>query len=174
MNSSAATEAARSCEVDQNLGILREVRFFAGLPLELLRLLAYLCVRVNYRKGDLLLTQGEDDGQAIYIISGTARLVRTKSKQQQVLRDFGAQEFVGGLSLLGQVRRHFSLQATSDMICLTLDREKFSKVMQQSPDMMEKIIRAMVEGINEWERALLATAGEDEVTCHPFVGVSLL
>ena len=174
MNSSAATESASSCEVDKNLDLLREIRFFAGLPMEMLRLLAYLCVRVNYRSGDLLFIQGEDDGQAIYIISGTARLIRTQDKQERVLREFGAQAFIGGLSLLGSVRRHFSLEATSEMVCLTLGRDKFSKVIQQSPDMMQKIIRTMVESINEFESTFIKTATEDEAVCHRFAGVSLL
>ena len=174
MNSSAAAESAGSCEVDKNLNLLREIRFFASLPLETLRLLAYLCVRVNYRSGDLLFTQGEDDGQAIYIISGTAQLVQTQEKQERMLREFGPQDFIGGLSLLGNIRRHFSLEATSDMVCLTLGRQKFSKVIQQSPEMMEKIIRAMVANINDWESTFLKTATEDEVACHRFVGVSLL
>ena len=174
MNCSEEINLTPSCEVDENLSILREIRFFAGLPLELLRLLAYLCTRVNYKSGDFLFGQGEDDGQAFYIMDGTAQLIQSREKQVRTLRDYGPGQFIGGLSLLGHFSRLFSLQASTNLVCLVLSREKFSKAMKQYPDLTSKIIKSLVESINDWESQFLRTFEEDEAVCRQYAGVSLL
>jgi len=65
----------RSCEFQENLNILRQISIFSPLPLDSLKVFAYLCNRERFKKGDFLFKQDEDDGQAFYIISGEAVLV---------------------------------------------------------------------------------------------------
>ena len=55
MNSSAAdNKTGGSCEFQENLEILRQIDFFAGLPIETLKIFAYLCSREKYQAGDYL------------------------------------------------------------------------------------------------------------------------
>ena len=53
-------------------------------------------------------------------------------------------------------------------------REKFSKAMKQYPDLTSKIIKSLVESINDWESQFLRTFEEDEAVCRQYAGVSLL
>ena len=101
MNSSAAENSTgATCEFTQNLEILRRIDFFAGLPIETLKLFAYLCERETFGAGDYLFTQDEDDGQALYLISGQALLVHAAEDGELQVRQLGPGEFLGGLSLL--------------------------------------------------------------------------
>lgn len=175
MNSSMEkNEIYSSCEFEENLSILREIKFFSELPLETLKVLAYLCTRENYKAGDYLFHQHDNDGQAFYIISGVARLLRGDVDQSVVIQEFVANAFLGGLSLLGNSQRLFSLQARTDMTCLILTRQKFAKTMEQFPGIVPRVLQALVGSISSWEKIFLAEIDEGGDTCRQKVGVSLL
>ena len=87
---------------------------------------------------------------------------------------FGPGEFIGGLSLLGETRRLYSLLALEETICLVLSREKFSKILQQFPGQMPRIFKAVVSAINRWEEHFLAEMPGECDGCLPRLGVSLL
>jgi CRP-like cAMP-binding protein len=137
-------------------------------------LLAYLCSRETYKTGDYLFSQGDDDGQAFYILSGETRLTYTDDGDERIVREYGREAYFGGLALMGNVRRLFSLQAVTDTTCLVLSRDKFAKAMEQFPEQMPKIIKALVERICNWEERFLAEINENCEACRTKIGVSLV
>jgi CRP-like cAMP-binding protein len=163
-----------SSEYQENLNILRQTYFFSGLPLESLKVFAYLCTRERIKNGHVLFRQGEDDGDAFCLIAGKAQLERTFESKTFPVRVFGPGEFIGGLSLLGETRRLYSLRALEETVCLVLTREKFSKTLQQFPGQMPRIFRAVVGAINRWEEHFLEAMSGDCDGCLPRLGVSLL
>jgi hypothetical protein len=60
------------------------------------------------------------------------------------------------------------------MICLTITREKFTKALEQFPDLMPKLIRVIVENIYSWEKRFVAHRTEDCSDCFKGIGVSLV
>lgn len=174
MNLSGKNDSNPASELEQNLNMLRQTYFFSGISLEALKVFAYLCTREKFKQGEYLFRQGEDDGQAFYIIEGQALLEREYDGETKTIRNFTSGEFMGGLTLLGEMRRLFSLKATADTTCLILDREKFAKVLEQFHDVMPRIFKAMVMGINTWEERFLADRTEKCNDCMDQLGVSLL
>lgn len=174
MNSSGKNEANPSSELEQNLEILRQTYFFSVLPLETLKIFAYLCSREKFKQGEYLFRQHEDDGQAFYIISGKALLEREDSSSVKEIRECHSGEFIGGLTLLGEARRLFSLKAVEDTICLVLAREKFSKASEQFPDIMPRIFKAVAKNIDTWEERFLADRADLCRQCMANLGVSLI
>jgi len=177
MNSNTGeTESKASCEYEANLGLLRQVDFFSGLPLEAIKVFAYLCDRERFRRGDVLFEQDDEDGKAYYFVSGKAELIHDSAGESVVLRTFESGDFIGRLALLGNVRRLFTLQAADDLVCLVLTREKFDRALEQFPELMTKIIKVVVKNINDWEKRFLKTcAASDECTaCRRRTGVSLV
>ena len=63
-----------SSEFQENLELLRQIYFFSGLPLETLKVFAYLCSREKFKQDEYIFSQDEDDGRAFYIINGQAQL----------------------------------------------------------------------------------------------------
>ena len=161
-------------EFQENLDVLRQIYFFSGLPLETLKVFAYLCTRGKFKSGEYLFRQGEDDGQAFYIIEGSAILERAENGNASAVRTCASGEFIGGLTLLGKQRRLFSLRADTDTSCLMLNREKFTKTIEQFPDLMPKIFKAVVSGIGDWEERFLAERAEKCGDCMAYLGVSLI
>ena len=174
MSSSEINNANPSSELEENLEILRQTYFFSGLPLETLKIFAYLCTREKFKKEEYIFKQHEDDGRAFYLISGNASLERSDNSNARQVRDCKAGEFIGSLTLLGDVRRLFSLKATEDTICLVLEREKFGKALQQFPDIMPRIFKAVAKNINTWEERFLSGRGDMCGECLENLGVSLI
>jgi CRP-like cAMP-binding protein len=94
--------------------------------------------------------------------------------QELVIRDCEEGEFLGRLALMGTMSRLFSLRARTDMICLTITREKFTKALEQFPDLMPKLIRVIVANIYSWEKRFVAHRTVDCSDCFKEIGVSLV
>lgn len=175
MNSQAAEhDKSCSCELTENLEILRQIEFFSGFPIEKLKVMAYLCSREDYGPGDLLFSQDEDDGKAFFVISGEVVLVREKDGETNEVQRFGAGEFLGGLALLGSMRRLFSLKAAGETSCLVMNREKFVKTLEQFPDLVPRLLKGVVERIRNWENRYLFDIEEKGELPAGKVGVSAL
>lgn len=175
MNSSPErNEGYRTSEFQENLGLLRNIYFFASLPIENLKVLAYICTRETFKEGEFLFQQDDDDGQAFYIISGKAGLEHKDESGDHKIRDYEAEEFLGGLGLLSNMRRRFSLKAMTDVTCLILTRDKFLMTMEQFPELMPRIIKSVVEKISSIEGRFLASSSESCETCKQMTGFSLL
>jgi CRP-like cAMP-binding protein len=163
-----------SSEFQENLELLRQTYFFSGLPLETLKVFAYLCKREKFKEGEHIFRQDEDDGQALYIIDGRARLERKDNGEITNIRDCEIGEFIGGLTLLGNRHRLFSLRSVTDTTCLILNREKFSKTMEQFPNLVFKICTAVAQSIDTWEERFLVDRADRCGECLDKLGVTLI
>ncbi len=174
MSSLEKNNLTPSCEFQDNLEILRQTYFFSGLPLETLKIFAYLCTREKFRDGEHIFRQDEDDGQAFYIIEGQARLERADNGKTVDIRDCKTGEFIGGLTLLGETRRLFSLKSVTDTTCLVMDRGKFLKTMEQFPNLLARICNAVAKSIDTWEDRFLSDRGDQCGECMNRLGVTLI
>jgi CRP-like cAMP-binding protein len=174
MNSSEKNNDSPSCEFQDNLNLLRQTYFFSGLPLETLKVFAYLCIRETFKPGEYLFRQGEEDGQAFFFIAGKAKLEREVNGSTRTIRTYAGGDFVGGLALLSDLRRLFSLVAEDESVCLVLSREKFSKALEQFPEIMPRIFKAVAGSIDNWEERFLADVADQCGNCLKKLGVSLI
>ena len=175
MNSSAASgESCESCEFQENLMRLRETYFFSGLPIEALKVFAYLCSRATFKPATKLFEQGEDDGQAFFIISGKARLTYADEAGEHAIREYGAGDFLGGLVLLSPMMRLFSLETLEEVDCLIITRERFVRVLEQFPHLVSRFLKAALENIRAWEDHWLSKHPEACSVCWQSLGVTLI
>ena len=175
MNSSMEKrQQPESSEFQQNLELLRQMDFFSALSIEALKVFAYLFTRERFKPGDQLFDQEDNDGKAFYILSGTAEIVRQDERGETILGKFVQGEFFGGLALLGDMRRLFSVRAQTDLICLAMTREKFTKAIGQFPELMPRVLETVVKGIRLWEERLLLEPGGLCDQCRKKLGVSLI
>lgn len=175
MNSnSGKNETGESSEYQENLDILRQIDFFSGLPLEATKLFAYLCRRESCKSGDVIFQQDDEDDRAFFIISGQARLSQRTGRDETGIREYGPGDFIGRMTLLGQIRRLFTLTATTEVVSLVITREKFSKALEKFPDLVQKFIDVLIKDIYSWEKNFLQAHTGECKDCKEFAGVSLL
>ena len=172
MNSSMEPKQPLS-EYQENLEILIQLPLFAGLPIEPLKVLAYLCKREIFKPGELIFHEHEVDTNAYYIIEGKAELV-TETDGEAEYTEFGEREFIGSMSLFCDAKRLFTLKAQTKVICLTLSREKFQKVLERFPEISIKIVEAILMGIHAWEERFLREHALECAPCRKRIGVSLV
>jgi CRP-like cAMP-binding protein len=177
MNSSANDNGSSVSELEQNLNYLRRTYFFSTVPVEALKVFAYLCHREEFGPDEYLFRQSEDNGRAFYLIEGCAVLEHRDGDQIRVIRQCGPGDFLCGLGLLGKLNRLFSLKATNRIVSLVLARNKFSKVWKQFPDITPKMFQSILNTVVEWENRFLSeyTARPDHGDdCLHRLGVSIL
>lgn len=175
MNSSTEKkQPSDTSEFKENLEILRQMDFFSGLSLEALKVFAYLFTREIFKPGDYLFYQDDNDGKAFYIISGEGELIREDERGASELRKYGEGEFLGGLALVGDMRRLFSMKVLTETTCLVMTREKFTRAIEQFPELMPKVLEAMVDRIRSWEERLFFDRDGLCDACRKKVGVTLV
>lgn len=172
MNSSMEPKQPLS-EYQANLEALVQLPLFAGLPLEPLKLLAYLCKRVTYQPGEIIFHEYEMDPNAYYLIEGRAVLI-TDGNGEVEYTEFGERDFLGGMSLFCDLKRLLSLKAQTTVVCLVLSREKFQKVLERFPEISQRMIQAIFLSILAWEERLLREHVADCDRCRRRIGVSLV
>lgn len=169
-----STEPGRaSSEFQENLEILMEIPLLAGLSLEVFKVLAYLCRRESFRPGEVIFRQNEADENAYFILTGTAMLLREDDGEREV-RKVCECEFLGGLSLLGDVKRLFTLRAETPVTCLMLSQERFQKTLERNPEMVGRLLVNLVKGIQAWEEGFLNQHALKCKGCLAGAGVSLV
>lgn len=156
-NRECASVTGGRCELASNLEVLRSVPVFADIPLPKLRLYAYLSKRVCYRAGEFLFHQGDADDHGYVVISGRLQVVRELKDHSVLLNEFGPGDFFGGVALLSEVNRLFSVRAVTPVECVSLDRESFQKLMTQFPEIAFRVLDMMIKRIVQMEEKLLRT-----------------
>ena len=60
--------------------------------------------------------------------------------------EFGERDFIGSMSLFCDLKRLFTLRAKTKVVCLTLSREKFQKVVERFPEITSRMVQAILYG----------------------------
>ncbi len=143
------------CELEANLEILRGVQVFSSLPIERLRLYAYLSMRMCYQAGEFVFHQCDSNDLGYIVVSGKLQVVTELKDQCVLLHELKEGDFFGGLALLSDVPRLFSVRAITDAECLTMNRETFRKLLLQFPETAVKLLDVMIRRIVKMEEKLL-------------------
>lgn len=141
--------------MDENLEILRNVPAFSCIPLDRLKIYAYLSKRMNFKAGDFLFRHGDDDDRGYIMISGRAQMIREYEDHSIILGEFREGDFFGGLALLSDIKRLFSVKAVTDILCLTMNRESFRKLMIQFPEIAVRVLDIMIKRVVAMEERVL-------------------
>jgi CRP/FNR family transcriptional regulator/CRP/FNR family cyclic AMP-dependent transcriptional regulator len=130
--------------VDQALRLLQEVPFFAGVRQEDLTSLAAACRPRHYRRQQIIFYR-DDPGDTLHIIqSGEVRIILTSPDGDEILLALMRPgDFFGELSLLDGLPRSATAVANEPTETLTLARDGFLRVLEQSPQMAHQVILAL-------------------------------
>lgn len=178
MNSSTGKETeatGKQSGFQQDLEHIRQIPLFQNLEYESLKLIAMLSRQINLIDGDQIITQGEDDGNSYYVISGQLKCFHRRDNVDYPIQNFAGGQFFGGLSLFGKSIRLYSVIATEESSVLRLSREGFQKIMRQYPESLNRITANLVADVTAWEQKLLTSTGDRElVQAAEKLGISII
>lgn len=160
-SSTDQAENSQACAFSNNLDILRELPFFTGIPLDVMKVLAYLSSSESFREGDVICAQGESLENCYFVKCGQIEVVRQAEDGEASIAKHGEGFFFGGLALLSQASPLFTVRALKDTECLVISREKFCKTVERFPDILPRILQSVVNHIFKWEEKFLSAHGQE-------------
>jgi CRP/FNR family transcriptional regulator, cyclic AMP receptor protein len=149
--SSYTAENNQVPEMQQNLELLKDIHLFSLFPDKAMKLLAFLAERSHLATGDILFEEGDDHGRAYLILSGQLSLSK-QNGEKVVIQHYREGDFLGSFSLLGAMPALFTLQASTETIVLTINRQQFSKILEQFPETTKLSLKALLRELHQWER----------------------
>jgi CRP/FNR family cyclic AMP-dependent transcriptional regulator len=100
---------------------------------------------VEYRRGEVVFTQGDPCEQVLYIQQGTVKLsVLSKSGREAVVAMLGLGEFFGEGCLAGQPVRMGTATATTDCTILHIDKDRMVRLLHRQRALSDRFIAHML------------------------------
>jgi CRP/FNR family cyclic AMP-dependent transcriptional regulator len=100
---------------------------------------------VDYRRGDVIFTQGDSCEHVLYIQKGSVKLsVISKSGREAVVAMLGLGEFFGEGCLAGQPARMATATATTDSKVLLVDKEQMIRLLHRQHALSDRFIAHML------------------------------
>ena len=92
----------------------------------------------EYRKGQIIFSQGDPADAVFYIESGKVKLtVVSKQGKEAVVAMLGTNDFFGEGCLAGQVQRIATVTTMTDSVIARLEKSAIIQVIQQEPKFSE-------------------------------------
>lgn len=150
-------------KTSEMIDTLRQVTIFKNLPSSALQDLAE-AVHVRDYKRDEFLYYERDPGLGMYVVQrGRVRLlVEDEAGVIHELRQVGANEFFGKLSLLGDHRRSETAQAISDTRVLGFFRPDLKNILKRIPGSGAAIIEAIARNLAAFETEIIRVLVEKD------------
>jgi len=113
---------------------LRQVDWLRGLNDEELRMLVPSVQVRQFGSGEMLIREGEQGDSLFIFRSGTAELFgRTADGQNRHLANYERGDFTGEMALMTGEPRTASVRATTDVEVIEMDREGFTRLFKEHP-----------------------------------------
>ncbi|VAW41040.1 hypothetical protein MNBD_DELTA04-1720 [hydrothermal vent metagenome] len=149
MNSPGNTEHMASPgrgSLEENMAFLRRQPVFADIPLEMLRLYAYLSQREHFQKDEPIIRQGEPGDRMYLIMTGTVAVCEEHNGREFLLQTLAADGInsFGELALLAEFDWFYSARAVTDVTLLSMTREAFRKVMEQYSEQYSEAVADII------------------------------
>src|SRR5881628_1465050 len=100
---------------------------------------------VDYRRTEVIFTQGDPCEHVLYIQKGNVKLsVLSKAGREAVLAMLGPGEFFGEGCLAGQPVRMGSATATTDSTILLVDKDQMVRLLHSQHELSDRFIAHML------------------------------
>ncbi len=134
---------------------LKKVPILAALKQEHLEMLSKLATTRTYKKGEVIIKQGDPGAGLFVIINGTVA-VTAKSRPglpEMKLNNLGKGEFFGEMSLIDGYPRSATVTATSEIGVIELNRWVFLDALRREPNIAVAMLPILTRRIRSLEEA---------------------
>ena len=111
--------------------------------------------------GDVLVAQGTSDNHLYVIVHGALGVVRNAATPERVtLLTLTSGDLVGELSFIDETPHYASLVAMSPTRVFGLERERLEALLATDPDIVYRVMRAIVRTVHEIQRRISMHSAE--------------
>ncbi len=109
----------------------------------------------DLRSGEVLVAEGTSDNHLYVIVSGSLALVRGAGSAEPVtLFTLASGDLVGELSFIDATPHYASLVANGPTRVFGLEREKLEALLPAHPEIVYRVMRAIIRTVHEIQRRL--------------------
>jgi len=134
--------------VDENLSVIKQVPIFQDLSDDVLKRLLATSRIHKYRKGVLLISEGETGESLILIISGRIKIfVSDEDGNEMTLFVETPGGYIGEISLLDDAPRTASAVTMESTKVISISKRGFDELIRENPDIALNIIAGLSKKI---------------------------
>jgi len=114
----------------------------------------------KYKKGEIILVQGDRGNEMHIILSGKAKVYKTIDRQKTKLGFLGPDDFFGEMTLFLHLPRSATVEAVEDTEILTFNKDSFLDMIRAEPEIADQIITTMAKRLHEAHNVIIELEGE--------------
>jgi CRP-like cAMP-binding protein len=123
---------------------LSKIALFSPLKKKDQRRIAKLASHHIFKKGDVIIREGDRDGRVFVIISGEAGVIKDMGKESEsLLAVFKAENYFGEMAILDDYIRAASVIARQDTEVLSLDQWNLREEILKNPSIAIELLQTL-------------------------------
>ncbi|RCK52262.1 multidrug transporter [Thalassospira profundimaris] len=147
--------SAEDGSIEEEVRLLRTIPLFSALDPNVIKLLAFTSPRLTYKRGEVIVKQGEPGDAAFIVISGRGEIWLTTDEAQTLkLRDVEPKEVIGEIALLVDQPRSATIRAVENMTVLKLDKAEFLGLVREDQAVSLQLLRVLAERLDHTTKQL--------------------
>jgi len=134
---------------------LRATKLAAELNEEQCRVLANLVTLRNLKQGEVLAREGTMDNHLYVILHGNLGVIKHAGTPEALtINTLSAGDFVSEMGFMDGTELYASKVALGDCRVLSLEREKLESVLHSHPEIVYRVMRAIIRVVHQITRRL--------------------
>ncbi|MEO8304761.1 MAG: Crp/Fnr family transcriptional regulator [Betaproteobacteria bacterium] len=139
----------------ERLEALRQSRLATELSNEQCSVLSDIVTLRDLSDGEVLVEEGAADNHLYSIVKGLLCVVKNAGTPEELtFFTIGAGDFADELSFMDGTEHYASLVARGDTRVLGLERERLESLLTARPDIVYKVMRAIIRAVHQVQRRL--------------------
>ena len=140
--------------------LLGKVSIFAFMKKKDLQKIAGLARVQTYKKGDIIIREGERDGRFFVIVNGMVDVIKGLGTQNENrLATLGPYSYFGEMALIDDMVRSASVKANEETLLLSLDHLNLKQEIQKYPALAIELLQMLTRRIRAIEKTMINTLG---------------
>jgi CRP-like cAMP-binding protein len=122
--------------------ILAQIPFFKDMDKEYLEMLSKKMLVLNKQKGDLIISEGDEDKIMYFIIQGTVNIIRKNHKgRTEIIYELNEPSYFGEMAIMDGGLRSASVEAKTDVVLAELKWDDVRCLFEDKPEIMSYMFR---------------------------------
>ncbi len=141
-------------QLNAEVEMLRRIPLFSRIEPAKLKLLAFTSEHMTFKKGQVLMRQGEVGNEAYVLMDGRVAVTVDTPQGEIVVAELGDNELIGEIAILCDVPRTASVKALGEVKTLLIRKEQFLQLVAQFPQMGIEIMRSLADRLSATNQEL--------------------
>jgi CRP-like cAMP-binding protein len=126
---------------DDKVRLISRIPLFEACSQSELARIAAIAVQIDVPDGEVLIREGEPGDLFFVLVDGSAEVRKGKRR----IATLGAGDFAGEIALVTDAPRTATVRTTSPVTALRATRKGFSALLETSPKIQQKVLKALAD-----------------------------